>query len=426
MSLVRLRLKRHRWSPRQLKNEDPLVFSIGWRRFQSIPLYSIRDDMQERNRFLKYTPEHMHCEATIWAPTTPTNVGFLAYQTVSARAAAFRIAATGTVLELDDKFRVMKKLKLVGTPTKVFRNTALIRGMFNSDLEVAKFSDAKIRTVSGIRGRVRKAIKDGAPGTFRAVFEDKVLHSDIVILKTWAPVETKRFCHNVTSLLVPASFEDAFDRRQKLLGLVEGDDDYKGGRDEEMAEAEAREDTEAGSAAPAASSASARAAARVGDVADDTGGLLLMRPMRQLRRDHGVLVQDKQSSWYQPQERHEKRFFPLRIPERLQAKLPFASKPKQLEARNRLAYAQKRAVVLEDHERRTLSTLQRVHTVRKAREKKTKQADDRRKQAKDAVAAREAAKWAPAAKAQKKEEYREMGKQNSKRLKRQQEQRGDG
>jgi hypothetical protein len=36
----------------------------------------------------------------------------------------------------------MKKLKLIGTPIKVFKNTAFISGMFNSDLEVAKFEGA--------------------------------------------------------------------------------------------------------------------------------------------------------------------------------------------------------------------------------------------------------------------------------------------
>lgn len=46
----------------------------------------------------------------------------------------------------------MKKLKLVGHPYKIFSKTAFIRGMFNSELEVAKMIGSKIQTVSKVRG----------------------------------------------------------------------------------------------------------------------------------------------------------------------------------------------------------------------------------------------------------------------------------
>jgi ribosome biogenesis protein BMS1 len=93
--------------------------------------------------------------------------------------ASFRVAATGVITELDaGRMKVVKKLKLTGEPQKIFKNTAFIKGMFSSPLEVAKFEGASIRTVSGIRGQVKKAVK-GDNGTFRATFEDKVLASDL-------------------------------------------------------------------------------------------------------------------------------------------------------------------------------------------------------------------------------------------------------
>jgi hypothetical protein len=122
--------------------------------------------------------------------------------------------------------QVVKKLKLVGYPSKVFKKTAFVRGMFNSELEVSKFIGAAIRTVSGVRGVIKKAINEGPDGSFRATFEDKILMSgvlcsfassgglavvvltvkggvfaDIVFCRTWVPVEPKKFYNPVTSLL---------------------------------------------------------------------------------------------------------------------------------------------------------------------------------------------------------------------------------
>lgn len=198
---VQVRLKKHRWYKKILKNRDPLIMSLGWRRFQSMPIFSITEHNM-RHRMIKYTPEAMHCDAHIWAPITPQGTGLLAVQQVHEIDARFRIAATGVVLEMDKSAQVMKKLKLTGEPYKIFKKTAFIKGMFNSSLEVAKFEGAAIKTVSGVRGQIKKGLSDGE-GHFRATFEDKILMSDIVFVKTWFTVEIPKFYATVTNLLLP-------------------------------------------------------------------------------------------------------------------------------------------------------------------------------------------------------------------------------
>ncbi|PNH05007.1 Ribosome biogenesis protein BMS1 [Tetrabaena socialis] len=117
------------------------------------------EDHNRRLRMLKYTPEHLHCIATVFGPLAPPNSGVAAVQRLDGQAARWRIAGTGVVTELDADVRVVKKLKLVGTPFKIHRHTAFVGGMFNSSLEVAKFEGAAVRTVSGIRGTIKKALR---------------------------------------------------------------------------------------------------------------------------------------------------------------------------------------------------------------------------------------------------------------------------
>lgn len=191
------RLKRHRWFGKVLKTNEPLVMSIGWRRFQTCPVFSLKD--ATRNRMLKYTPEHMHCNASFYGPITAQNTGLCAFRSLQEGQSAFRVSATGTILEFDQSVNVVKKLKLVGHPIEIHKNTCFIKDMFTSSLEVNKFVGASIRTVSGIRGQVKRAQDDN--GQFRASFEDKLLMSDIVFLRTWYPVPVRQFYNPVTSLL---------------------------------------------------------------------------------------------------------------------------------------------------------------------------------------------------------------------------------
>ncbi|KAJ8607599.1 hypothetical protein MRB53_040183 [Persea americana] len=194
MGYVQVRIKRHRWHKKIMKTNDPLIFSLGWRRFQTTPLYSISDS-RTRNRMLKYTPEHMHCFGTFYGPLAPPNTGFCCVQSFSNKNPGFRIAATGVALSVDENVEIVKKLKLTGHPYKIFKNTAFIKDMFASSLEIAKFEGASIRTVSGVRGQIKKALSK-PEGCFRATFEDKVLMSDIIFLRAWASKSRTRHSYS--------------------------------------------------------------------------------------------------------------------------------------------------------------------------------------------------------------------------------------
>uniref|UniRef100_A0A8C5R1C7 BMS1 ribosome biosis factor n=1 Tax=Leptobrachium leishanense TaxID=445787 RepID=A0A8C5R1C7_9ANUR len=333
---IQMRLKKHRWHKRILKTRDPLIFSLGWRRFQTLPLYYI-EDHNGRQRLLKYTPEHMHCGATIWGPITPQGTGCLAVQSVSGNRADFRIAATGVILDLDKSITVVKKLKLIGYPYKIYKNTSFLKGMFSSALEVAKFEGASLRTVSGIRGQIKKALRT-PEGAFRATFEDKLLMSDIVFLRTWFPVTVPTFYNPVTSLLKP-----------------------------------------------------------VGEKETWTG----MKTLGQLKHELGIRHKPQKDSLYKPIVRKVRHFNPLHIPKALQKALPFKNKPKQMEKKGKVTRDRVRpAVIREPHERKIsalLNALGAVNNYKKAKaktkhrhqrkefvQKKQKEEEDKIKRQKDA------------------------------------------
>ncbi|KAM7072962.1 ribosome biogenesis protein BMS1 homolog isoform 1-T3 [Molossus nigricans] len=306
---VQLRLKKHRWYKKILKSRDPIVFSVGWRRFQTIPLYYI-EDHNGRQRLLKYTPQHMHCGAAFWGPITPQGTGFLAVQFVSGITPDFRIAATGIVLDLDKSIKIVKKLKLTGFPYKIFKNTSFIKGMFNSALEVAKFEGAVVRTVSGIRGQIKKALRT-PEGAFRATFEDKLLMSDIVFMRTWYPVSIPAFYNPVTSLLKPIGEKDTWSG---------------------------------------------------------------MRTTGQLRLAHHIKLKPNKDSLYKLIVRQKKHFNSLHIPKALQKALPFKNKPKTQAKAGKMPKDRLRpAVIREPHERKVLALLDALSTVHRQKMKKAKE-----------------------------------------------------
>lgn len=336
-TFIRARIRRHRFKRGVLKSTDPVIFSIGWRRFQSVPVYDT-EDQGGRRRYLKYTPEYLHCNATFWAPSVAPGAGVILCQSLARQRAGFRIAGSGVVTEVHSSFDVVKKLKLIGEPVRVHKNTAFIKGMFSSELEVSKYIGATLRTVSGVRGTIKKAISETSQrgaldrevakspaGTFRAGFEDKILLSDIVFLRAWVPVEAPKFCSIATTLL----------------------DKERSGSGKET---------------------------------------WRMRTIREVREAKQLPIPLNQDSLYKPIERAPPIFAPLKISKKLEGALPYASKPKNFMGKKvtknkparKAAVSEERAVVLDHKEKSQQRLLQAVYTIRNERAKKRKESNQRR------------------------------------------------
>ncbi|KAK0172180.1 hypothetical protein PV328_005529 [Microctonus aethiopoides] len=316
IGFVQARMKKHRWYSKILKTRDPLILSVGWRRFQTMPIFSkLEDDM--KNRMLKYTPEHIACMSHFWGPITPQGTGVLAIQDVATRIPGFRIAATGSIVELDKSTQIVKKLKLIGEPMKIYKKTAFIKDMFNSTLEVAKFEGAKLKTVSGIRGQIKKAVSK-PEGCFRATFEDKIQLSDIVFCRTWYKVDVPKFYNPVNSLLLP----------------VQQKNQWRG-----------------------------------------------MKTTGQLKRENNIKALPNTDSLYLPIKREEKSFKRLTIPRNLQRELPYRAKPKlkELPENRRVKFADKRVAVVRDaKEEKVAKLMKMIRTTYHHKQEKLREATSKR------------------------------------------------
>jgi ribosome biogenesis protein BMS1 len=192
-----VKIKRHRFYARKPKSSDPMVVTIGWRRFQALPIF-FNEERGGRNRFLKYMPDFLTCWATFHGPPSAANVGVTAFQHIKENLETFRITATGVTVEPMGDGNVVKKLRVNGHPSEIFQKTAKVSDMFTSDIEATQFVGGLVRTVSGIRGVIKKAEKHGA---VRCTFEDRVKQSDIVFLNTWVKVVPTELFTPVNSLL---------------------------------------------------------------------------------------------------------------------------------------------------------------------------------------------------------------------------------
>lgn len=174
-ALLKGKVLKNKWQKFDLKTNAPYFFSLGWCRFQSIPTFC-KDD-----KLVKYCKEFS--ELVFYSAMVPQGTGFFLYS----YDAEYRILGAGQILDTSGNYNIKKKLKLIGHPKAITGRNAILHSMFSSSKEASKFLNAKLNTVSKLRGLLKSAI--GNDGCVRAVFEGPILMSETVFLKCFASVD---------------------------------------------------------------------------------------------------------------------------------------------------------------------------------------------------------------------------------------------
>lgn len=141
----------------------------------------------------------------------------------------------------------------------------------------------------------------------------------------------------------------------------------------------------------------------------DKGRWTGMRLTGQVRRDEGLKTPLDVNSTYKKVERAPRRFNALKLPKKLQAALPYASKPKLMRPQGRATYLQKRAVVMEPEEKKAIALLQQIRALRRDQVVRRREKQGERKEAHRKKAAKEEAQKSEKEKEKRKEYMRAAG-----------------
>ncbi|KAK3858486.1 hypothetical protein Pcinc_035329 [Petrolisthes cinctipes] len=187
MSVVNMTFKSHSLGHyRPIKAKERLIVHMGCRRFVCRPVFSEHTN-GNKHKFARYFHPKGTVVATTYAPITFPPASVLVFK--ERPDGVQDLVATGSLLSVDPKRIVVKRVVLSGHPFKVNRKTAVVRYMFNNRHDVLWFKPVQLTTKWGRRGHIKEPL--GTHGHMKCTFDGQLKSQDTVLLNLYKRVYPK-------------------------------------------------------------------------------------------------------------------------------------------------------------------------------------------------------------------------------------------
>ncbi|XP_023230293.1 pre-rRNA-processing protein TSR1 homolog [Centruroides sculpturatus] len=184
MSLVNVVLKKHTSYNEPIKSKEPLIFHIGYRRFEACPIFSDHN-FGKNHKFERFLQHDTASVASFYAPIIFPPNPVLVFK----KEGSLKLIATGSVLNADPNRIIIKRVVLSGHPFKINRKSAIIRYMFFNRDDILWFKPVELRTKYGRRGHIKEPL--GTHGHMKCIFDKQLMSQDTVLMNLYKRVFPK-------------------------------------------------------------------------------------------------------------------------------------------------------------------------------------------------------------------------------------------
>ncbi|WFD35934.1 ribosome biogenesis protein tsr1 [Malassezia cuniculi] len=203
-SVINFTITRNTEYDAPVRSKDPLLVTLGFRRYVARPVYSQHGRSRRGNNVHKFERFLPHGAAaavgSIYAPVTfggatvPVVLMRLRSETqehgydeqgVSAEQTP-HLVGSGSLLDVSPTRIIAKRIVLSGHPYKLHKKTATIRFMFFNSDDVRFYKPVTLRTKYGRTGHIRESL--GTHGYFKAHFDGPLTQLDTVLMNLYKRV----------------------------------------------------------------------------------------------------------------------------------------------------------------------------------------------------------------------------------------------